>query len=434
MNRVTRREFLKTTVVAAGGLVVPHVLPFSIWAAETPPSEKIRVGVIGCGIMGDRLRRIFQGLTDSTVVAVCDVNPEVRTRVAAQMPGVKTYADFRELLRQPDLDAVAIGTVHHMHALPAIAAARAGKHNYCEKPLTHTIKESRAVLDAVKKAKVVLQVGTHRRADPANRLGAELVRNRKLGRIKSIRVGLRPGLTQEARPGAPAPPMPVPEGFAWDLWLGPAPFVEFCDVWQKRKWNQFSDYSTGEITLTDCHILDWLLWAAGDQLPGPIEIEGKTAPEPGVAYRVSFQHANGIPVVVEGTPQEPLSAGVKIDAEHGTLFMDVLRYKLITTPDTLPTTKFGPTDVRLPVVNWGSNEWWACCEDFIRAVKTRREPLCPVEGGHAMTILSNLVWIAARLGRKLKWDHTKEQFVGDDEANGLLHYEYRKPWTLDPSP
>lgn len=430
MNRVTRRGFLKTTAVAAGGFAVPHILPSSVWAAETPPSEKIRVGVIGCGIMGDRLRKIFHSLAGSTVTAVCDVNPDVRNRVSTQMPGVKTYADFRELLAQPDLDAVAIGTVHHMHAIPAIAAAKAGKHIYCEKPLTHTIKESRAVLDAVKKAGVILQVGTHRRAHPTNRLGAELLRNRKLGKIKTIHVGTRPGLTRDARPAAPDPAVPMPEDFAWDLWLGPAPFVPFCDVWQKRKWNQFSDYSTGEITLTDCHIFDWLLWAVGHELKGPIEIEGKNDPQPDVAYRVSFQYANGIPVVVEGTTRQPLSPGVTVEGEAGSLLMDIFRYKLVTTPATLQTAEFGPTDARLPAVKWGANEWWACCEDFIAAVKTRAEPLCPVEGGHAMTVLSDLVWIAPRLGRKLKWDDASEQFVGDDEANGLLHYEYRKPWTL----
>ena len=430
MARITRRQFLKSAAVAAGGAAAPFIVPSSVFGgpAGAPPSGKITVGVIGCGIMGDRLRRLFSAIPDSTVVAVCDVNNDVRQRVAEQTPGVKLFSDFRELLALDEVDAVVIGTPHHAHAFIAVAAAKAGKDIYCEKPLTHTIHESRVVTDTVRRYGRVLQVGTHRRAGMPQRRGVELVRNQRMGKLHTIRVYTRPGLTREAAPVAPT--LPVPQGFAWDLWLGPAPWLDFCGVHQKRTWNLYSDYSTGEITMTDCHILDAIPWAAGQFLQGPIEIEGSHDPEPNVAYRVTFKYANGVNMIVEARAEQPLSKGVRFEGTEGWVHIDVLNYRMYTDPPTLSTSAIGADGFRLAEMKHYQNEWGACCLDFAQSVKTRAEPLCPVEGGHKMTVLSDLVWIAPRLGRKLKWDDAAERFIGDDDANRLLHYAYRSPWTL----
>jgi predicted dehydrogenase len=433
MSSVSRRGFLKTAAVAAGGAIAaPYFIPSSVLGADgaVAAGERLTVGCIGCGIMGERLRKIFAGIPGCQVVAACDVNPATRERIKTQAPGTEVYADFRDLLARKDVDAVTIGTPHHTHAVIALAAARAGKHIYCEKPLTHTIRESRAVLDAVKRAGIVLQVGTHRRAHAVNRLAAELVRNQKIGKLHTIRMLTRPGLTREPRPTGGA--IPVPDGYAWDLWLGPAPLVDFCGVHEKRGWNKFSDYSTGEITMTDCHLLDLALWAAEPFLKGPIEIEAAENLSADVAYKETFKYASGVTMTCEGTTQQPLSPGIKFEGSEGSVFVDIFRFKIVETqPATLATATFGEKDVRLPEVKWGANEWWACCEDFVRAVRTKTAPLCPVEGGHRMTVLSDLVWLTPLLKRRVTWDDAKEEFTGDADANKLLHYEYRKPWTLE---
>jgi len=327
---------------------------------------------------------------------------------------------------------VAIATPHHSHAWIAVAAANAGKDIFLEKPLTHTVTEGRAVVEAVRRNKRILQVGTHRRAGAQNRLGCELIRNQRIGQLKTVRVQGRPGLTLEAAPKETAEP--VPEGFAWDLWVGPAPFVDYAaaGVHTKRRWNQYSDYSTGEITMTDCHIIDCALWACSPFLKGPVEIEGGMDPEPNISYRVTFHYANGITFICEGVKDgQPASPGVRFEGTEGWVHIDTLRYSMKANPESLKTTVIGPNEVHLPELKHTPPEWRPICEDFIQAVKARRDPICPVEGGHQMTTISNLTWlVATRLKRKLKWDDQKEEFVGDEAANKLLHYAYRKPFSL----
>ena len=309
-----------------------------------------------------------------------------------------------------------------------MAAARAGKDIYCEKPLTRTPHEGRVVVDTVRRYGRILEVGTHRRAGVAQRFSAELVRNQRIGRLHTMRVDGRRGATTEPAPVAPA--QPVPKGFDWDLWLGPAPWADFCGVHERRRWNSYSDYSTGEITLTDCHIFDGALWAARPFLEGPIEIEGEANPNPGLQYRVTFRYASGVTMICVGGKEHPLSRGTTFEGTEGWVHNDLLRYSFRTHPKSLQHTVIGPDEVHLKSVRRLHNEWRGLSEDFIHCVKTREEPLCPVEDGHEMSIISQLIWIAFRLRRKLKWDDKKERFIDDDDANRLLHYAYREPWTL----
>jgi predicted dehydrogenase len=430
MHTTTRRRFMGTAAAAAGGLAAPWIVPSSVLGRDgrAAPSERVTVGIIGSGIMGDRHRRNFSVMPQSQVVAVCDVNPDIRRRIAQETPDVRLYTDFRELLDRGDIDAVVISTPHHSHAWITVAAARAGKDIYCEKPLTHTNRESRVVVDTVRRYGRILEVGTHRRAGVAQRFGCELVRNQRIGALRKILVLGRPGLTTVPAPVTPA--LPVPDGFDWDLWLGPAPWTDFCGVHERRRWNRYWDYSTGEITMTDCHIVDVALWGAKPFLKGPIEIDGAMDPEPTVEYRVTFRYASGVTMVCEGRSEEPQSKGVKFEGSEGSVFIDALRYHFWTEPANLQHTVIGPDEVHLPDVKRLPNEWRGVSEDFLHAVRTREEPICPVEGGHDMTVISNLIWIAAHLRRKLTWDDREERFVGDDDANRLLHYSYRSPCTL----
>jgi predicted dehydrogenase len=392
--------------------------------------ERIGIGIIGSGIMGSRHRNNFHSMAQSEVVAVCDVDPARRAQSREHTrPGTFVCSDYRELLDRADVDAVAISTPHHSHAWLTVAAIKAGKDVYCEKPLTRTIHESRVVLDAVRRYGRILEVGTHRRAGVAQRLTGELVRNRRIGDLKRIHIQNRPGTGTTYSPAMPA--QPVPEGLDWDLWLGPAPWTDFCPVPWRRLWNRYLDYSIGEITLTDCHIIDGALWSAEPFLKGPVKIEGQWKPEPHCEYRVSFDYASGVTVLCEARDDwHPASPGARFEGTKGVVHNDLLRYTMRTEPVSLRNTTIRPDEVHLKSVRRLHNEWMGVSEDFLHCVRTREEPLCPVEGGHAMTVMSQLIWIASRLQRPLTWDDVSERFVDDDDANTMLHYAYRYPCTL----
>ena len=433
MSDITRRSFLKTAGAAAGGVVTaPCVIAGTVLGANggVAASERVTMGIIGCGIMGERHRRNFSTMPQSEVVAVCDVNSGFREAIKARSkPGVKLYDDFRDLLARDDIDAVAISTPHHSHAWITVAAAEAGKDIYCEKPLTRWPHENKVVVDAVRRYGRILEVGTHRRAGVAQRFSAELVRNERIGKLHTMRVYGRPGTTTE-----PCPvwePRPVPKGFNWDMWVGPAPWIDFCGVHERRLWNRYSDYSVGEITMTDCHIIDGALWAAEPFLKGPIDIEGQWKPEPHIEYRVTFKYASGVTMICEArSDMQPLSAGTRFEGTDGWVHNDLLRYTFRTHPASLQHATIGPDEVHLPSVRRLHNEWRGVSEDFLYAVRTREEPLCPVEGGARMSIISQLIWIACKLRRKLKWDWDNDRFIDDDDANKFVFRAYREPWRL----
>jgi len=301
-KNINRRQFLKKVSSAAVGATgFAYIIQGSALGKDGHVAASNRI-VMGCIGMGGRGTRNMQGFISSgevQVVAVCDVDAG-RLKRAQELLASKynnkdcaAYRDYREMLARDDIDAVSIATPDHWHALPAVTAAKAGKDIYCEKPLAHIIAEGRAMVDAVRRYNRVLQTGSQERSGRA-RYACELVRNGRIGKLHTIRTYL-PTANRQCDP---QPLMPVPEGFDYDTWLGPAPWAPYTEkrCHSNFRWNL--DYSDGELTDRGAHVNDIALWGAGPFLKGPIEIEGQGRfPTEGLwntatAYRIRYRFAN----------------------------------------------------------------------------------------------------------------------------------------------
>jgi len=285
-DRITRRRFLETLPAVVG----PCVLAASVRGAEDapPPSEQIAVGLLGCGTRGAYVARGL-GPRGARVVAVCDCHRQRRDRLA-QLYGCRAYADFRDVLARSDIDAVVVATPEHWHAVMVIEACRQGKDIFCEKPLSHTIAEARAMVAAVHRYQRVLQVGTQQRSDAHYRLACELVRNGRIGEVSEVQVD--PGFA--SRP-CDLPGRPSPAELDWDLWLGPAPWAPYhperCE--KRFAWWQWEDYSGGQTTDHGAHDFDIVQWGLGMDGSGPVEI---VPPHGNAQSPLTLRYASGVVV------------------------------------------------------------------------------------------------------------------------------------------
>lgn len=445
-HTLTRRQFLNTTV-AASALGAWHVVPARALgeAGLVAPSKRLTLGVIGLGIQGTGDMKAFLGNPEVQVVAVCDVHAG-QLAAGKQVvdthygnSGCATYRDFRELIARPDLDAVQITTPDHWHPLIAIEAARHGKHMYQEKPMGWSFRAAHAVEKAVKDHKVLFQFGTQQRSDGRFRFACELVRNGKIGQLKTILVGV-PGSVSSC----PLQPVePVPKELDYELWLGPAPMAPYCyqrcrpytakDGWSV--WYSISDYCAGMIGNWGVHHLDIAQWGNNTEHSGPVEIEGTGVFPKGlltdcaVSWEVQNRYANGVTLIHMDdatSKKHPLQEG---GHGHGVMFLGtegwvhVDRQKLDAHPASLLELKLGANDIRLHKSdNHGGN--------FVDAVKGRSQPAAPIDVAVRTDTLCNLQLIAATLRRKLRWDPEKERFPNDAEANSLLDRPMRAPWKL----
>lgn len=432
-GRMGRRSFLRRAAAAtAGAAAFPCIIPSSAFGADgaTAPSERIALGFIGLGKMGRGSHLPFAlGRRHVHVVALCDVESRrleeskalTENRYAEALgqgrySGCDTYRDFRELLARPDIDAVFVVTPDHWHAIPCIEAAKAGKDIYCEKPMTRTIAEGRAVVEAVRRYGRVFQTGSQQRSDYDGRFrrAAELVRNGALGDLQSIDIGV----------GGPAsdaydlPPEPVPPTLDWDLWQGPAPARPYSPVlcppmedtsW--ARWRYFSDYSGGGLSDFGAHHFDIAQWALGMDDSGPVEVlpQGREHP------RMTFVYANGVPMY-HGGDSDCVFRGSK-----GTVF--VSRGYIRSEPESILETRFGPDDTYLGRGREHREDWFHC-------IRTREKPIADVEIGHRTNSICQLGNISFALRRPLKWDPADERFIGDDEANRMVSRAGRSPWQL----
>ncbi|MBM4047664.1 MAG: Gfo/Idh/MocA family oxidoreductase [Planctomycetes bacterium] len=423
---ISRRQFLKgATAVGAGVLGFPHVVPASALGADgqVAPSNRVAMGFIGLGGRGTGGMRTFMGRKEAQAVAVCDVVTERRekARNTAGLPPEAAYNDFRELLARDDIDAVQIATPDHWHALMSIAAAKAGKHIYCEKPLSNTIAEGRAIVDAVQRYGVVFQHGTQLRSLRATRFACELVRNGRIGRLHTITIG-----SPKGQATAVHPPEPVPEGMDWDLWLGPAPYAPYSRYRAPGTgWYFISDYSkAGWIAGFAVHDVDLAHWGMDTELTGPVEIEGRAVfPSDGLydtalTFDIEFRYANGLKIVLTDTGKNP--HGVRFEGTDGWVFT---RHDIDAQPKSLLKEVIGTNEVRLYESSLHE-------QNFLDCIKTRAKTICPVEVAHRSTSAPLLGGIAVKLGRKLRWDPVAERFLGDPEADRLLSYAMRPPWHL----
>jgi len=413
---------------AAATIAAPYVVPSSVFGA-TAPSNRITFGCIGVGGQGSGHLGNLIGNNEAQVLAVCEVDTgrreKARARVeqayAARSPsgsyqGCVGYNDFRELLARKDIDAVTVVTPDHWHALISIAAMKAGKDVYCEKPLTLTIAEGRAIADVQKRYGRIFQTGAQRRSSPRCRRACELVRNGFIGKLLRVEVGV--GL----RPTAPCldKPEPVPPGFDYDMWLGPAPWAPYTTKRCHYNFRFVRDYSGGEMTNFGAHFLDLAQWGIGADDSGPVEIEGKGEYfadgiwDTFAKVNITYTYANGVKLICTSNRHGCRFFGTEgwVDGDTGA-----------TEPKSIATAVIPPGGVRLYESNSHMGNFLAC-------IRSRRPTVSPAEVGHRTCTVCHLGNIAMTLERPLKWDPVKERFVNDPEADRLLYRPMRGPWHL----
>ncbi|UCH64006.1 MAG: Gfo/Idh/MocA family oxidoreductase [Fidelibacterota bacterium] len=453
-KNIDRRQFLKKAAgITVGAIGLPYIVPASALgrAGSVAPSDRIVMGCIGVGGQGTANLRAFINKSEVQVVAVCDVETESslynggRTRGreparqlveehyadqtrSGRSRGCAAYDDFQELLARSDIDAVSICTPDHWHALISVAAAKAGKDIYCEKPLANTIAEGRAVCEAVKRYGRVLQTGSHERSRDSVRFACELVRNGRLGELHTIRVNMpndEPQHEKVRTTTAAQPPMPVPESLDWDRWLGHTPWVPYtplrCHFW----WRFIMNYGGGEMTDRGAHIIDLGQLGGGTDDTGPVEIIGRgMAPTAGlfntfIEYQFECRYANGVRLL--GSSKGP--RGLRFEGSDGWIFIYIHGGRLEAEPKSLLRETVGTDEIHL-----GRSPGHH--QDFLNAIKTRKQPVAPSEVGHRTGTICHLLNIAMLTGRELEWDPQQEQIINDPEANRMLSRPMRSPWHL----
>jgi len=446
--RLSRRNVLRGMATA---VVAPWIVPASAVGAAgtTAPSNRVTLGFIGVGFMGQRhhLSRFVQ-YPEAQVLAVCDVDrwrrENARATVEAAYGAERTsgtyrgcagYNDLRELLARDDIDGVLIATGDRWHAPATVLAARAGKDIYVEKPLSLTIAEGRAMVAAVRRYGRVCQVGLLQRSGREFALACRLVREGVLGKIRRIYV-VSPGVSQEVD----LPAEPVPDGLDWDLWLGPAAWRSFNSRFHQYgqskgvvPWNFCRDFGGGMLTSNDVHAFDIVQWALGRDESGPVEI---VPPEAGVYPALTYRYPGDVLVQVvdkrldtkqHEIPQgwNPLTSiqnfGALFVGERGWIHVGRGGY-LTSWPTHLVAANPGRYDRFLTLVDHH--------RDWLDAVRTRRRPACDVSVGCQSTNVALLGCIACWTGRRLRWDPTQETFLDDDEANRLRGRAMRAPWQV----
>jgi len=452
-----RRNFIKkTSLSTAAAVAFPTIVPASVFG-KNAPSNKINIGQIGCGRiavshdMQDTLK-----FDQARIMAVCDLD-SIRVDKAkafidkayqektgkAKYMDTKTYSDYREMLLNKDIDAVMISTPDHWHSQPAMEAALAGKDIYLQKPTSLTIKEGQQLRAAVQQKKVILQVGTQQRAMPQFRVAAELVRNGRIGKIHTVKIGL-PG-----DPAGPvAPEMPIPSNLNFDMWLGSTPAVPYTEIgvhpqndYSRPGWLRQRNYGAGMITGWGQHHYDSAAWGMNTELTGPTSVEALAEfPKSGLwnvhgDFMVKHQYENGMTVYTSGG----YTNGVKYIGDDGWIFVSRGSYQasasdpvdqeksskaLNASDSNILTSVIGENEIHLEKIDDQHGNWLDC-------IKTRKAPISPIEKGHKACTVCLISDIAMQFDRKLNWNPETEMFVNDDEANAMLHREQRKPYGTD---
>jgi predicted dehydrogenase len=466
---VTRRELLTRAAALAA---MPCIVPASVLVGggAVAPSDRVALGFIGIGAMGQGHLGCCVRYPEARVLAVCDVDRWRREnakvvveeayaaeRAAATGGRVQVctpYNDLRELLDRPDIDAVVIATGDRWHALATVMAAQAGKDIYCEKPISLTIREARAMVEAVRRYHRVLQCGLQQRSTAEFRKACELVRSGAIGDVRIVYVN-HPGTNDDVS----LPAEPVPDGLDWDLWLGPAPWRPYNGRFhiygrppRVVPWDFCRDFGGGNLTSNAVHAFDVAQWGLGMDDSGPVEItppgRGPSLPraitetpaggypEQGPPPALTYRYASGVLLQVvpgylprprlfelqgwdERTPVQ--SFGAVFVGERGWIHVGREGY-LQSQPSEIVRQARTSDSAARPVNNHHQN--------WFDSIRTRQRPACDVAVGARSTTVSHLGCIAHWLGRSLKWDPAREEFIGDEEANRLQWRPMRQPWTL----
>ena len=435
---LTRRSFLKTTAASAT-LAFPTIVPSSVLGANAP-SNRFTIGFIGTGNNGINWLKQFLPKPEARVLAVCDVNREGRgywdNKLGGREPARRivdehyddsscaVYEDFRDVLARDDIDAIYIGTPDHWHAHIAIAASNAGKDIYGQKPLSLTVEEGRAMVEAVKRNGVVWQTGSQQRSDSNFRRACELVRNGRIGKLHTVRCGLPGGIPDYGKTASRTDPEPIPDGFHYDMWLGPAPRAPYCPARVGVNFRWVLDYSGGQLTDWGGHHPDIAQWGMDTENTGPVaikEAKGVFADGPlynsATSYYFECHYENGVTLIISDKEK----GGVTFEGTDG--WVSANRGRHDAHPKSILQSEIGPGEVHL----YKSADH---VQNFIDCVFSRKEPIAPIETAHRSITLAHLGNIAMLLGRDIKWDPKNERIPDDPGANAMLGRAHRAPWVL----
>jgi predicted dehydrogenase len=418
-RKFSRRDFVR----GVGGLGVlagfPTIIPSSAFGAN----EAIRVGHVGVKNRGMQNLKPLLGET----VALCDVDRNVlgsaHEFVEKSGRTCKTFSDYRKLLDDKDIDAVVVSTPDHWHALITTDACAAGKDVYCEKPLSLTIEEGKAMVAAARKYNRIVQTGSQQRSDDRFRLACELVRSGRIGKVHTVRVGL-PSVNFD---GPAVPDTSPPAELDYNFWLGPAPERPYNPKRVHYLFRFFWDYSGGQMTNFGAHHLDIAQWGLDRDGSGPVFIEATAKFDPQRRYevpsssRIVYTYDDGVKIVCEQGEKNSARGGCTFEGDKGTIF--VSRKTIESTPAEIVKEPLGTGDVHLYVSKDHYKNWLEC-------IRTRKTPICDVAIGHRSATVCHLGNIAVRLGRSIRWDPVKERIIDDTEASAMQARPYRAPWKL----
>jgi len=437
-----RRHFIKSSTVFA----VPTIIPSSVIFAQgnkPVPSNRITIGLIGCGGQGNGDLSTIMNSAEIQTVAVCDPDKGRREATQAQVEeryakesaggtikGIDAVNDFRKITERSDIDAVIVATPDHWHALATLGALRTGKHVYCEKPITHRFTEGQSVYQEAAKQKVIFQVGSQQRSETVFRIAVEIVMNGLIGKVKEVKVGLPTG-NQTDLEGKVAEP--VPDGLDYDLWCGPSRMLPFNPKRLHWDWRWCLDYGGGQLMDWIGHHNDIAHWGLEMDQSGPISVEAKNFRYPAkgmydnpIDYEVISTYEQGYTVTMSNSLQMGNGnhkMGTQWIGENGWVYADRGRIEASNGEWTRESFDRGPK--KAYKVKGGHHRNW------VEGILTRNECICPAETGHRSATPGHLAYVSDALSRPIKWDPQAEKVIGDDEAEKLLKtINYRGDWKL----
>ncbi len=431
--RRTRRSFLRTSSAAAAAACAPMLIPRHVLAAPGRPgaNDRITIGAIG---VGGRASLLLQQLPESAqIAALCDCNlsraEAFKAKAGQQWP---VYQDYRQILDRQDIDAVIVATGEFQRVLPCIHACQAGKDIYAEKPLTLYVKEGRALVNAVRTHHRVLQVGTQQRSMAMNAIACELIRSGGLGKTLEVRAINYSG--SQPAPAQPLPAMPVPKGLDWNMWLNQAADRPYHPDWMA--WMRWRDFAGGEMTNWGAHGVDQIQWALGMDDTGPVEtwpvlLDPPVKPDQ-FAAGIGMRYASGVEIkfVIE-QGHGPMGGAVFV-CEKGKL--EINRNKFTSNPPEIAAELKKKVNVEEEERKWSDKLalWQARwhMQNWLDCMRTREQPVADVEIGHRSITVCHLANMTRALGRKLRWDPVKEEFLDDTAANAMLDRPRRKGFEL----
>ena len=453
-----RRNFItKVSATSAITFLAPSILPSGVYG-KTKANNKINIGQIGCGRIARShdMPGVMQ-YENARLIAVCDVDIN-RMKDAKKLVedyynnktgsnnvvDVKMYEDYKELLLNKDIDAVVISTPDHWHAQPAIEAALAGKDIYLQKPTSLTVEEGRILSDVIQKKATILQVGTQQRSMPQFRIAAELVRNGRIGKLHTVKIGL---------PGDPSGPeafkMEVPSNLNYDMWLGQTPLMDYTEIgvhpkegYSRPGWLRIEQFGAGMISGWGQHHYDSAAWGMDTELTGPVSVQAVAEfPKSGLwnvhgDFMSRAEYENGITMY---TSSGGYTNGIKYIGSDGWIFVSRGSYtasasdpvaankssKALDASDPkILSSVIGPNEIQLYKSDEQHGNWLDCIE-------SKKPPISTVEIGHRACSVCLITHISMKLNRKLNWNPKTEKFINDDEANSMLTRSQRKPFGVN---